>query len=109
MAAGDPEILRELGERDQRVGPRALLGDQVAAALDLPGSDGAQLAGVLFGERLLRHPVRLAAGELHRRLAGDWQLFDRPRAGRLERLQAEHALLGGSELARRHRAAAPQS
>ena len=98
VGAGDPEILRELGELDQRVGPRALLGDQVTAALDLPGSDGAQLAGVLFGERLLRHPVRLAAGELLRRLAGDWQLFDRLPAGGLERLRVEHALLGGSEL-----------
>ena len=97
-AAGDPEVVRELADLDHRVGPRSLLGDQVAAALDLPGSDAAQVARALLGERLLRHPVRLAASELLRRLSGDWQLLDRLPAGALDRLQAEHALLSASEL-----------
>lgn len=97
-AAGDPQARQELVELDQRVSSHTLLGDQVAATLDLPSRDGAQLADAVFDERLLRHPVRLAAGELFRRLSADWQLFERLPPGGSERLAAEHALLDGSQL-----------
>ena len=54
---------------------------------------------MLADERLIRHPVRLAAGELARRLAGDWQLAER--AGGLDpaKLAAGHALVAETELA----------
>jgi len=70
----EPAALAELEVLDARVTARSVLGDQVAAALDLPVQTTPAVASVLFGERLLRHPVRLAATELVRRLAGDWHL-----------------------------------
>ncbi|HMC07729.1 MAG TPA: hypothetical protein VKL22_00190, partial [Actinomycetota bacterium] len=68
-ARREPGPLAELRLLDARVGPQSLLGDQVAAALRLSDRTGAQVAATLAGERLLRHPMRLAADELARRLA----------------------------------------
>ncbi|HKF77868.1 MAG TPA: hypothetical protein VKF59_17130, partial [Candidatus Dormibacteraeota bacterium] len=97
-AAEDPAAGRDLAELDARIGPRTLLGDQVEGALDLAARDGAGLAGALLAERLLRHPVRLAASALVRRLGADLQLVERVPAGALDRLASEHALLDPREL-----------
>ena len=62
----------------------------MAAALDLSSRPAGDVVGVLTGERLLRHPVRLAAEQLLRRVASDWQLavlVERPPG-------VGHALLG---------------
>jgi hypothetical protein len=98
-ARSDPGALAELAELDRRIGPDSLLGDQVAAALDLGSLAGLEVAGVLADEHLFRHPLRLAAAELARRLAGDWQLSER--VGELDpaRLAADHALVAESALA----------
>jgi hypothetical protein len=98
-ALADPGARAELAELDARVGPQALLGDQVGAALSPAGRTAAEVAVELFGERLLRHPVRLAAGELVRRVAADFQLADRLPPDGLARLRAGHALLEAAELA----------
>lgn len=73
-ACGDLVALAELADLDGRVGPGTVVGDQVAAALDLAGRPAAEVAAVLVGERLLRHPLRLAADQLLRRMSADWQL-----------------------------------
>ena len=57
------------------------------------------MAHVLSAERLFRHPLRLAADELVRRLAGDWQLADRLPALDPQALAAGHALVSPDELA----------
>ena len=94
-ATGDLAALADLADLDARVGPNSILGDQVAAALDLASRPASEVIKVLTGERLLRHPVRLAAPQLLRRVASDWQLaalVDRPPG-------FEHALLNDGERA----------
>ena len=76
-AIGDLGARAELTELDARIGPESLLGDQVGAALRLSVRPAAEVADVLAGERLLRHPLRLAAADLARRVAGDWSLSER--------------------------------
>jgi hypothetical protein len=91
--------LAELTELDGRVQPRTLVGDQVAAALDLPNLAAADVVGVLAQERLLRHPLRLAAGELTRRLAAEPGLAQRAPLDGLARLATDHALMAEDEMA----------
>ncbi|MFP5376449.1 MAG: DUF6079 family protein [Acidimicrobiia bacterium] len=93
----DPGAVAELAALDRRVTERSVLGDQMAAALDLGSRPVAEVAVVLGGERLLRHPLRLAAGQLVRHLAADWQLA----AGLddVRRLAAGHALVDDPEVA----------
>ena len=73
-AVREPGPLAELRLLDAKVGPQSLLGDQVAAALRLADATGPHVAAMLASEHLLRHPVRLSADELARRLHADWQL-----------------------------------
>ncbi|MDQ4069623.1 MAG: hypothetical protein M3203_09185, partial [Actinomycetota bacterium] len=89
----------ELAELDGRIGAERLLGVQVGTALRLSDRTTAEVAEVLTGERLLRHPMRLAADDLARRLAADWQLADRLPELDEATLAAAHALVAGSELA----------
>ncbi|HET7487984.1 MAG TPA: DUF6079 family protein [Acidimicrobiales bacterium] len=96
-ALGDLAARAELADLDGRVGPGTVLGDQVAAALGLAGAPAADVAAVLAGERLLRHPVRLAADQFLRRLAADVQLV-RLVAG-AGALAPQHALLAPAEVA----------
>jgi hypothetical protein len=98
-ATGDLGARAELAELDARVGPESLLGDQVSAALGLAGRPAPEVADVLAGERLLRHPLRLAAADLARRVAGDWRLAERLSDLDLEKLAGAHALVGAAELA----------
>jgi hypothetical protein len=98
-ALGDLGALAELAELDARIGADSMLGDQVAAALDLGGQPITEVAATLAGERLLRHPVRLAIDEVVRRLAADFTLADRLTGIDLTELAAGHALLSADELA----------
>lgn len=98
-AAGDLGARTELAELDARVGPESLLGDQVAAALHLADRTASGVADVLVAERWLRHPLRLAADELARRLAGDWELSERLSDLDPAKLAAAHALVAEPELA----------
>ena len=98
-AIGDLGARAELTELDARIGPESLLGDQVGAALRLSVRPAAEVADVLAGERLLRHPLRLAAADLARRVAGDWSLSERLPDLDDGKLAAAHALVGESELA----------
>jgi hypothetical protein len=86
-------LVEDLRRVDVKVGPRTLLGEQIGAALDLGHRGGLEVAEELFGERLLRHPLRLAASELVLRLAGDWQLAERLPGEGLQSLRAGHVLL----------------
>jgi Family of unknown function (DUF6079) len=95
-AASGP--VAELAELDRRVQTRTLLADQVEGALELSSLGAADLLGALLEERLLRHPVRLAGGELVRRLAAGPGLAARVPAGALGRLAAEHPLLAEGDL-----------
>lgn len=97
-ALQDPGSVEDLRQLDARVGPRTLLGEQIGAALDLAHRGGLEVAEALFGERLLRHPLRLAASELVLRLAGDWQLAERLPEDGLDVLGAGHVLLQRAEL-----------
>ncbi|MBO0708873.1 MAG: hypothetical protein J2P44_10960, partial [Candidatus Dormibacteraeota bacterium] len=98
-AAAKPGAREDLEALDGRVRERTLLGDQVAHALALGDRTGSEVAGTLLGERLLRHPVRLAAGELLRRVAADLALAERVSAEALTRLGTEHVLLSDVEVA----------
>jgi hypothetical protein len=98
-ALRDLGALAELAELDARVGADSMLGDQVAAALDLGGQPVPEVAAVLVGERLLRHPVRLAIQEIVRRFAADFTLADRLAGMDLTELAAAHALVSADELA----------
>lgn len=98
-ATADLGARAELADLDDRINADSLLGDQLAAALDLPARNGPEIADVLAGERLLRHPLHLAAGELVRRLAGDPQLADRLPAIDPEAITAAHPLVAPAELA----------
>ncbi|MDP9070338.1 MAG: hypothetical protein M3N68_03450, partial [Actinomycetota bacterium] len=93
----DPVAVAELAALDARITDSSVLGDQVAVALDLGSRTAAEVAGVLSGERLLRHPVRLAAAQLVRRLVADWQLTSE--VGNLHEVATHHPLLTGAELA----------
>jgi hypothetical protein len=97
-ALGDLGALAELAQLDARIGADSMLGDQIAAALDLGGQPITEVAATLAGERLLRHPVRLAVDELVRRLAADFTLADRLTGIDLTELAAGHALLSADEL-----------
>ncbi|MGH9185349.1 MAG: DUF6079 family protein, partial [Acidimicrobiales bacterium] len=98
-ACSDLGARAELAELDARVHAETLRGDHVAVALDLGPRTGVEVASVLSRERLLRHPLRLAADELARRLAGEWSLVDRLPDLDPGRLAAEHALVTEAELA----------
>jgi hypothetical protein len=98
-ATGDLGARAELAELDARIGPESLLGDQVSAALRLADRPAPEVANLLAGERLLRHPLRLAAEDLARRIAGDWQLAERLPDLDPEKLAGAHALVGAAELA----------
>ncbi len=97
-ALGDLGALAELAELDARIGADSMLGDQIAAALDLGRQPITEVAATLAGERLLRHPVRLAIDEVVRRLAADFTLADRLTGTDLTELAAGHALLAADEL-----------
>ncbi len=98
-ALGDLGARAELAELDGRIGTESLLGDKIGAALHLPDRTAAEVAGVLSGERLLRHPLRLAADDLARRVAADWQLAVRLPDLDPGALAASHALVAEAELA----------
>lgn len=98
-ATGDIGARTELAELDARIGPESLLGDQVSAALRLGERAAPGVADMLAGERLLRHPLRLAADDIARRLAGDWQLAEKLSDLDPEKLAGAHALVGAAELA----------
>ncbi|MDP9387463.1 MAG: hypothetical protein M3Q48_05905, partial [Actinomycetota bacterium] len=93
----DGQAAGELAALDARISADTVLGDQVAAALDLPSRPAPEVVAALSGERLLRHPVRLGATQLVRRLAADWQLASQ--LGDLHELAAHHALLTQAEVA----------
>ncbi|HEY8201027.1 MAG TPA: hypothetical protein VII47_06715, partial [Actinomycetota bacterium] len=95
----DPGALAELADLDCRVGPDSLLGDRVAAALDLAALPATDVAAVMSAEQLLRHPLRLSADELVRRLAGDWGLAERLEDLDPARVAAGHALCTEADLA----------
>jgi hypothetical protein len=92
-AASEPGPRAELADIDARVDAGTVAGSQVAAALDLVAASDAGVVAALLDERLLRAPVRLAAGELVRRLASSPRLAERVRTDGLDRLAAEHPLL----------------
>ncbi|MGH9073562.1 MAG: hypothetical protein ACRDZQ_05520, partial [Acidimicrobiales bacterium] len=99
-ALGDLTALAELADLDARIGPDTVLGDQVTASLDLARRAAPEVAGALLGERLFRHPVRLAAGQLLRHLSGDWQSALRLEGlDRVASVPSAHALLTGAEMA----------
>lgn len=100
-ARQDLGALGELADLDSRCGPGTALGGQVERALGLGSAPLAEVARVLSSERLLRYPVALAAGQLARRLAGDWQgVAELGEAGGLDLagLAREHFLVGPEEL-----------
>jgi hypothetical protein len=98
-AVREPGPLAELRLLDAKIGPQSLLGDQMAAAIRLADATGPQVAAILASERLFRHPIRLSADELGRRLRADWQLA--LRVGELApgRLAEAHPLVSEGELA----------
>lgn len=69
----------------------------MTAALDLASSPARDVVATLTGERLLRHPVRLAADQMLCRLPADWQAVTL-RDG-LAEMTSRHALLSDEELA----------
>lgn len=89
----------ELAGLDARVQSGTLLADQLEAALNLVDRSAAEVCSVLLEERLLRQPVRLAAAELLRRLAGDLTLADRLPIHDVTELAARHPLLTEADLA----------
>ena len=91
-ARSDLGALAELADLDARVGPATLTGEQMAACLDLGSRPAAEVAAVLSRERLLRHPLRLAADQLLRRMAADLSV------AALVDLPAEHLLVSPDEL-----------
>jgi hypothetical protein len=95
--SGDLLARTELVDLDARIGPDTVLGRQVAAALDLPARPAADVAAVVSGERLLRHPARLGVEELLHRVTADWQLA--PLLETVATLPAHHALLSEAEVA----------
>ncbi|MGH9055053.1 MAG: hypothetical protein ACRDYY_04190, partial [Acidimicrobiales bacterium] len=95
-ARQDPAALADLADLDRRSGPGSVLGGQIAAAVDLAGATTAEVLAVLAGESLLRHPFRLASGQLLRRLGSDWLLADRVAPSGIS---VRHALIETSELA----------
>lgn len=97
-AVGDQQCVAELDDLDRRAGPGTALGQQVEDALDLADAPAAQVWATLTGERLFRQPVRMAAGELLRRLAGDWQLLERLGRPDTGAVASAHALLDPEEL-----------
>ncbi len=97
-AVKEPGPLAELRLLDAKLGSESLLGDQMAAALRLSDATGAEVAATLAGERLFRHPARLSAEELTRRLRADWQLARRLPDLAPEHLAEAHALLNAGEL-----------
>lgn len=96
-ARGDLTALAELADLDQRVGADSVLGDQMAAALDLGARPAAEVAEVLVGEGLLRYPLRLATEQFLRRVSADWQLVSL--LDGVDGVAARHALVGAAELA----------
>ncbi|HEX9531145.1 MAG TPA: hypothetical protein VF954_08405, partial [Acidimicrobiales bacterium] len=96
-AAALPEPRAELAELDGRTTGDSVLGEAIAAALDLTAMPVADVFTVLAGERLLSHPVRLAAGELVRRLAADVAYVSA--VGEVGEWGRDHALLGRPDLA----------
>ncbi len=97
-ALSDPEALEELADLDRRTEPATVLGGQVAAALSLDSADLAGVVAALRGERLLRRPVRAAADQLVRRLAGDWQGVGRMGPIDVREVASRHALLAPGEV-----------
>jgi Family of unknown function (DUF6079) len=89
----------ELADLDARLVAGTVAGSQVAGALGLSGASDAQVLNALFGERLLRPPVRLAAAELARRLASSPRLVEQALPTGLDRLVAEHPLLTAADVA----------
>ena len=98
-AMADLGARAELAELDGRVGAESLLGDQVGAALRFADRTAAEVAGLLASEGLLRHPLRLAADDLARRVAADWRLAARLPDLDPATLAANHALVAEAELA----------
>ena len=96
-ARGDLTALAELADLDQRVGADSVLGDQMAAALDLGGRAAAEVAEVLVGEALLRYPLRLATEQFVCRMSADWQLASL--LDGVDGIAAGHALVAATELA----------
>ncbi len=70
-ARADRGALAELADLDSRVGPATLAGKQMAACLDLGSRPAGEIATLLSRERLLRHPIRLAASQLLQRMGAD--------------------------------------
>lgn len=101
-AAADHGARAELADLDARIAAGSVLGDQVAGALALADLSGLEVAVVLTGETLLRQPLRLAADQLLRRVAADWQLGERvaPRGGPalVADIGAGHALVSAEDL-----------
>ncbi len=91
----EPAAVADLAALDAQITGSSVLGDQVAAALDLASLRAAEVAEVLAGERLLRHPVQLAAGHLAGHLAADWPLAELVDVPALAR---SHALLTDADL-----------
>jgi hypothetical protein len=75
------------------------LGGRVAAALDVEGRSAADLVETLQSEVLFRHPVRLAADQLLKRLAADWQLITRLDDLDPVAIPTRHALISDAEMA----------
>ena len=98
-AAESPGPRAELADLDARLRAGTVAGGQVAAALELSSAPDARVVGALLDERLLTAPVRLAAGELARRLAAEPRLAERVPSGGLERLAADHPLLSAADVA----------
>jgi hypothetical protein len=91
-ARSDLGCLADLADLDSRVGAATLTGEQVAAGLDLGSRSAAEVAEVMRSERMLRHPLRLAADQLLRRMAADLAV-----AGLVD-LPADHLLAGPAEM-----------
>jgi hypothetical protein len=98
-ALTDLTVLADLADLDARIGFDSVLGGQVAAALDVEGRSAAELVEVLQSEVLFRHPVRLAADQLLKRLAADWQLVTRLGDFDPAGVAGRHALISDAEMA----------
>ncbi|MDQ2727966.1 MAG: DUF6079 family protein [Actinomycetota bacterium] len=98
-----PEVRAELADLDSRIRPGSVLGEELAAAMALGDLPKREVAAALTAETLLRHPVRLAANELLRRVPGDWPLAGQiaPSGGPslAAAIDAHHALVCAEELA----------
>jgi hypothetical protein len=97
-AASEPGPRAELGDLDGRLDAGTVAGSQVAGSLALAAAPDAAVLAALLDERLLRAPVRLAAGELARRLASSPRLVERVPPDGLDRLAAEHPLLTAADV-----------